>query len=58
MRLENKVAIITGGARGIGKATAEIFTREGAKVIIWDMIDAGEETAQGLRDKGFSAEFV
>jgi len=58
MRLENKVAIITGGARGIGKATAEIFTREGAKVIIWDMLDAGEETAQQLRDKGFSAEFV
>jgi 3-oxoacyl-[acyl-carrier protein] reductase len=58
MRLENKVAIITGGARGIGKATAEIFTKEGAKVILWDMLDAGEETAQELRNKGFSAEFM
>jgi 3-oxoacyl-[acyl-carrier protein] reductase len=58
MRLANKVAIITGGARGIGKATAEIFTREGAKVILWDMLDAGEETAQELRDKGFQAEFM
>ncbi len=58
MRLENKVAIITGGARGIGKATAEIFTKEGAKVIIWDMLDQGEETASELRSKGFSAEFV
>ena len=58
MRLENKVAIITGGARGIGKATAEIFTKEGAKVIIWDMLEIGEETASNLRSEGFSAEFM
>lgn len=58
MRLRDKVAIITGGARGIGKATAELFTKEGAKVIIWDMMDVGEETAQELRDAGYSAEFM
>jgi 3-oxoacyl-[acyl-carrier protein] reductase len=57
-RLENKVAIVTGGARGIGRATAEIFTREGAKVVIWDMLDAGEQTAQDLRDQGYTVEFM
>ncbi|GAB3970661.1 beta-ketoacyl-ACP reductase [Spirosoma terrae] len=58
MRLSNKVAIITGAARGIGQCGAEVFCREGAAVIIWDLLDEGETTAQRLRDLGFQASFM
>ena len=57
MRLQHKVAIITGAARGIGQKAAQVFCQEGAKVVIWDVLNEGETTAQALRDQGFSCQF-
>ncbi|WP_019989064.1 3-oxoacyl-[acyl-carrier-protein] reductase [Rudanella lutea] len=58
MRLQNKVAIITGAARGIGRSAAEIFAREGATVIIWDMLDEGAQTAEAIRATGAQVEYM
>ncbi|MEL6867630.1 MAG: SDR family NAD(P)-dependent oxidoreductase, partial [Bacteroidota bacterium] len=52
-RLQNKVAVITGGARGIGKATAKKFMGEGATVAIWDINEnLGKATAAELEKEG------
>lgn len=57
-KLENKVAVVTGGAQGIGKATVEKFVTEGAKVAVWDIDEKrGNEFISELKEKGFEAEF-
>ncbi|WP_158962166.1 SDR family NAD(P)-dependent oxidoreductase [Myroides fluvii] len=54
--LENKVAIVTGGASGIGKAVVELFVKEGAKVVIADLNEElGSKLAQSL---GANTHFV
>lgn len=59
MRLHNKVALITGSARGMGRAAAELFVREGASVILTDIAEQeGEETARSIRSAGGHAVFV
>ena len=58
-RLQNRVAVITGGAQGIGKATALKFSEEGASIVIWDVNEEkGIALAKELSDKGTKAHYT
>ncbi|MBT4689008.1 MAG: SDR family NAD(P)-dependent oxidoreductase, partial [Rhodospirillaceae bacterium] len=55
-RVSGKVAIVTGGASGIGRATSELLASEGATVVLTDLQDGpGEDVAEGIRAAGGSA---
>jgi NAD(P)-dependent dehydrogenase (short-subunit alcohol dehydrogenase family) len=57
-RIGNKVAIVTGGALGIGKATCLLLAKEGAKVAVTDILDLeGQEVVKRIKNKGGVAEF-
>lgn len=57
--LEGKVALITGAGSGIGRATAQIFAREGAKLAIADLVEeSGAETLKLLKEAGATAIFM
>jgi NAD(P)-dependent dehydrogenase (short-subunit alcohol dehydrogenase family) len=57
--LKDKVALIAGGAVGIGRATAQIFAREGAKVVVADiLVEEGQETVRLIKEAGGEATFV
>jgi 3-oxoacyl-[acyl-carrier protein] reductase len=59
MRLENKVAIVTGAGSGFGEGIATRFAQEGAKIIVNDVnADAGERVAGAINKAGGQAEFV
>jgi len=52
-RLDDRVAVVTGGASGIGRATAEVLAAAGARVVIGDVDEAGaNEAAEAIRKAG------
>ena len=50
--LEGQVAIITGGAQGIGEGICKVFCEAGATVALWDVRDSGAETASKIKAEG------
>ena len=56
--LKDKVVIVTGSARGVGKATALAFAEEGAKVVVGDILDEGAKVAEEIQARGTDSLFV
>ena len=56
-RLDGKVALITGSSSGLGRVAAELFAREGAAVVVADVVD-GDEVVSAIDDAGGDATFV
>ena len=50
--LDGQVAIITGGAQGIGEGICKVFCKAGATVALWDVRDSGETTAENIKKEG------
>ncbi len=57
MRLKDKIAIVTGGSRGIGRAVSELFAKEGATVIILDVLPQGQSVADSISKAGGKADY-
>lgn len=57
-QVDGKIAVVTGAASGIGRAAALAFAREGAKVVVSDMSDSGQETTHKITAQGGEAAFI
>ena len=57
--LEGKIALVTGGSSGIGRASARAFAREGARVMVADVVvEGGQETVRLIQEAGGEATFM